>query len=502
MRYSLKFKATLLTLVITLVVLLAAVLETYLDYRDAERRSYATVTDITRVVERQTRDTLSYVDHTLDAASNLLRVSRSVGGIRQPEVWKVLRAYCTSLIGCDAIWIIDPTGKVITQTRDIDADTVDLSSQRFFEQAKQGHKMYIDVASVSSFPGRPILFNVAKPVYDATGNLLAVIAIGMETSQLTSFYSLFGFSVQPTIAVYKFDGGGLVARNPGMAKSVGKTAAGSQLFNTLLKQSPFGTYDSLSTIDGKRRLAAYRSMPEFDLVVFAGVERESAFAYWRTHTTRRLTVVVGVLLLIWSALLAAYRAIAEHSQLQQQNSYLDNLASRDALTGIGNRRLFEHTLWRDWTKHARSGSPLSVVLIDVDCFKQYNDHYGHQAGDTCLRLLAQTIENSLQRDEDFVARYGGEEFVAVLSCGREAAVQIAEKFRYEIEALRIPHGHSEAGPVVTASLGVASTEGTSIKSAEELVAGADAALYTAKASGRNRVIAAPGKPDESEKRQA
>lgn len=495
MRYSLKFKATLLTLVITAVVLLAAALETFLDYGDAEKRSYATVTDITRVVERQTRDTLSYVDHTLDAASNLLRVSRSVGGIRQPEVWKVLRAYCTSLIGCDAIWIIDPTGQVITQTRDINADAVDLSSQSFFQQAKQSRGRYIDIANVTDLPGRPILFNVAKPVYDAAGTLIAVIAIGMETHQLTSFYSLFGFSVEPKIAVYRGDGG-LVARHPDMAKYVGKSNAKSQIFTTLLKHAQFGTYDSLSTIDGIRRLGAFRAIPELDLVVFAGVEKKSAFAYWQAHTMRRLTVVAGVLLLIWSSLLAAYRMIAEHSLLQQENTYLGDLASHDALTGIGNRRLFEHTLWRDWTKHVRSGSPLSVVLIDIDCFKQYNDHYGHQAGDTCLRQLAQAIEGSLQREEDFVARYGGEEFVAVLGCGRKAAILIAEKFRREIEALQIPHGHSEAGPVVTASFGVSSTEDARIQNVDDLVAAADAALYEAKARGRNRVVAAALELDE------
>jgi diguanylate cyclase (GGDEF)-like protein len=501
MRYSLKFKATLLTLVITLVVLLAAALESYLDYRDTETRSFATVADITRVVERQTQDTLSYVDHTLDAAANLLRVSQSVGGVRQPEVWKVLRAYCTSLIGCDSIWIIDATGKVITQTKDIDADIVDLSSKQFFQETKEVGRRYIDVASVSSFRGQPILFNVSKPVYDAAGNLLAIIAVAMETSRLTSFYSLFGSFVEPTIGVYKGDGG-LVARNPDMANYVGRSNSKSQVFTTLLRQAPFGNYDLLSATDGKRRLGAYRSIPELDLVVSADVDRQLAFMLWRAHTTRRLVVVAGVLLLIWSALLAAYRTIAEHSLLKQENTYLDNLASRDALTGIGNRRLFENTLWRDWTKHVRSGSPLSLVLIDVDSFKQYNDHYGHQAGDRCLRQLAHTLEKCLQRREDFVARYGGEEFVAVLGCECKAAVLIAENLRYEIEALQIPHDYTDVSKVVTASFGVASTESTYVHSADDLIAAADAALYTAKANGRNQVVAAALNLDDSEKLRA
>jgi diguanylate cyclase (GGDEF)-like protein len=486
MRDSLKFKATLLTLTITVLVVMAASLEIFLDYRYVEERSYSTVTEITRVVERHTRDTVTYVDHTLDAAGNLYQVSMSVGGIRQPQVWKVLKAYCSSLIGCNTIWIVAPNGEVITQTRDIDAGHVNMSGQASFQRTVITHKLYIDTAQVSTLPGAPIVFNVSKPVYDAAGNLLAVVVASMETGQLASFYSLFGFSVEPTVAVYKSDGG-LVARNPGMTKYVGQSNAKSKVFTTLLKQAPFGTFESHSPIDGKKRLAAYLSLPDLDLVIFSGIETHEAFAPWRAHTARRLVIVAGVLILIWSTLLGAYRAIAEKARLHEENDYLDDLAFKDSLTGVGNRRLFERTLEREWSKHLRNSSPLSVVLVDVDSFKQFNDHYGHPAGDECLRKLAQAIQNSLSRDDDFVARYGGEEFVAVLGCDLEGALLIAEKMRHQVENLRIPHEYSEASPFVTASFGVASAQNASLRSVEDLLASADTALYAAKSSGRNRV---------------
>jgi diguanylate cyclase (GGDEF)-like protein len=315
-----------------------------------------------------------------------------------------------------------------------------------------------------------------------------VVVIGMETSQLPSFYSLFGFSLAPTISIFKGDGG-IVARHPGMEKLVGKSNAKSEIFTTYLLRAPFGNYKSHSRLDGKTRLAAYRSLPDLDLVIFSGIETPAVFAAWKARSLRLLTIVGGMLALIWGALLAASRATAEQAVLRQKNRHLDTLASRDPLTGIGNRRLFARALKRDWSKHARSGAPISLAILDVDYFKLFNDHYGHQAGDDCLRRVAHALQESLQREGDLVARYGGEEFVAVLDCGHEGALHMAERMRRQVESLEIPHVRSKASAFVTASFGVASTENTRAQSAEELLALADKALYEAKANGRNQICA-------------
>jgi diguanylate cyclase (GGDEF)-like protein len=489
-KHPLKLKAALSAILIAVLLVGATSLEILLDYRATEQRSYETATDITRVVERQTRDTITYVDQTLDAVATLLRISGGVEGLRQVENWKIVHSYCVTLIGCSAIAAIEPDGTAHLQTRQADINIVDVSDRAYFQRARETHKLYIDTAIVSRLPGTPILFSVSKPVYDSHGKLIAVVAVGMETNQLTSFYSLFGFAVAPTISVYKGNGG-LVARNPGMAEHVGKSNAKSMMFTTLLPRAPAGTFDSLSPIDGKRRLAAYRSLPDLDLVIFSGIERPVAFAAWRTRALRSATIMTVTLALILGVLLVAYRAIAAQSQLLEENRHLDDLATSDSLTGIGNRRMFERTLKRDWSKHSRSGAPLSVVLIDVDFFKPFNDHYGHQAGDACLHQVAQALASSLQREGDLVARYGGEEFVAVLDCDREGALLMAERMRRRVEALEIPHVRSRANPFVTASFGVASTENTRLHDADELLVLADKALYAAKAGGRNQVSATP-----------
>ncbi|WP_299490959.1 diguanylate cyclase [Acaryochloris sp. IP29b_bin.137] len=176
-------------------------------------------------------------------------------------------------------------------------------------------------------------------------------------------------------------------------------------------------------------------------------------------------------------------------KLKQLNQQLQQLSRRDGLTQIHNRRSFDETLDQEWRRLRREQQPLSVILCDVDHFKQYNDTYGHQAGDTCLQQVASTIETSVKRPADMVARYGGEEFVVLLpNTPLEGATHIAEIIRVAVESLSIPHQSSSVSHRVTLSLGVASLIPNLQNSATTLLESADAALYRAKHKGRNRVI--------------
>ncbi len=169
---------------------------------------------------------------------------------------------------------------------------------------------------------------------------------------------------------------------------------------------------------------------------------------------------------------------------------LFRLAALDGLTKIANRRRFDEYLEMQWNKHIDEQIPLSLILMDIDYFKQYNDYYGHQAGDDCLVRVAQTISSVNQRPTDLAARYGGEEFVVILpNTNIEAAFAIAESTRQAILSLSIPHSRSEVNPYITLSLGVVALIPSQARNLTELIALADAALYKAKSQGRNRVIA-------------
>ena len=181
-----------------------------------------------------------------------------------------------------------------------------------------------------------------------------------------------------------------------------------------------------------------------------------------------------------------HRKLAEQ-ELQDANRLLEAQASTDGLTGVANRRHFDRVLALEWRRHARSASPLSLLLIDVDHFKKYNDAHGHLEGDDCLREVARTLQASVRRPGDLVARYGGEEFVVVLpETERPGGLAMAEMVRERLRLKGLPHGAPGAGPLVTLSMGgVSMVPGTGIP-AEELIKRADRALYEAKAAGRDR----------------
>lgn len=224
----------------------------------------------------------------------------------------------------------------------------------------------------------------------------------------------------------------------------------------------------------------------------------------------------ALLLLLWVGLMVArrlrrdmaeqgrlqteIRAANEHleesvrlrtAELEEANRRLAALSTTDALTGLANRRQFDEVWSAEWQRAARGGLALAVVLIDVDQFKSYNDHYGHQAGDDCLRRVAAILAREVRRSGELVARYGGEEFVLVLpGAGTQEAGAVAERARRAVENERMVHAALGEAGVVTISAGVASGRPRHAEHAESLLKEADVALYLAKQNGRNHVVVA------------
>lgn len=178
----------------------------------------------------------------------------------------------------------------------------------------------------------------------------------------------------------------------------------------------------------------------------------------------------------------------EGQQLDTVNRQLNELSRRDALTQISNRRHLDESIHSEWERARRESYPLSLLFVDIDHFKAYNDHYGHTAGDEVLAQVARTLNESLKRPGDLVARYGGEEFVLLLpNTDDEGARKVGERLLRRIDQQRIPHLHSRTAHHITISIGVATALADSNMSAEELLKRADIALYQAKNAGRHRL---------------
>jgi len=183
------------------------------------------------------------------------------------------------------------------------------------------------------------------------------------------------------------------------------------------------------------------------------------------------------------------RLLKVSAELAAANRALERMSRQDSLTELANRRYFDTFLAEELARARRSKQELSLALCDVDFFKAYNDHYGHQAGDECLRQVARVLQGACRRPADLAARYGGEEFALVLpETGVSGAAQVGEGVRAAIIALQLPHEHSGIAQCVTISIGVAGVQPGMDTDPERLIAAADQALYQAKKLGRNRVV--------------
>ena len=208
-------------------------------------------------------------------------------------------------------------------------------------------------------------------------------------------------------------------------------------------------------------------------------EQFSQSRFWYIQETKlltRISIQLGIAI--------------QKSELYQQ---IEKLAVIDSLTGIANRRKFDRYLAKEWLRLAREKAPLSLILCDIDYFKLYNDTYGHQAGDRCLRAIAQAISRAIKRPADLAARYGGEELAVILpNTNPEGAKKVAEKINSEIKALQIPHCNSPLEVYLTISMGVAGYIPCHNSSPQTLIEAADLALYRAKELGRDRIILKKG----------
>jgi diguanylate cyclase (GGDEF)-like protein/hemerythrin-like metal-binding protein len=285
----------------------------------------------------------------------------------------------------------------------------------------------------------------------------------------------------------------LLARRPGLPAMVGKVLPNIMLTRFVQSSDTARTFHGRSTLDGQDRLYTARRVDGLPFIVTVGEADEDWQSRWRSRAAveiSALCLLIGMAVVI----LRNYRALAARTgQLESANRKLAELSATDGLTELANRRHFDLTLNREFARSKRTGQPLALAMLDVDDFKKFNDHYGHQAGDDCLKAVARTLRGGIHRATDLAARYGGEEFALVLpGTGGIAARQLAEKIRQAVEALNIAHQKAQTGrDCLTVSIGVATTDATVGHDVKELIEAADRALYRAKSLGRNRVCIAP-----------
>ncbi|WP_414449743.1 diguanylate cyclase [Burkholderia sp. 22PA0099] len=322
---------------------------------------------------------------------------------------------------------------------------------------------------------------------DHTFNGIAVVAI--DITYFDQLLARLNVGKNGISAILRADGT-ILARNPPLGGHQMVRLSASQPFERMLTQDS-GFYTDYSRIDGTRRLYTYHHVPGTPLIAVVAPAERSVLAGFM-----RMSWSVGVSASLICTLFCAVvwlLAFALKNNLRKQR-LLTDLSRTDPLTGLQNRRALDIALANEWERLQRNnggdGGSLSVLFIDVDHFKQYNDRFGHAQGDTALRFLAECIRAHTQRRADIVARYGGEEFVAVLpNTDESGAATVAEAIRAEVERNRLAD-FVESTPPFTVSMGYATGHRGRPASIDELTQSADSALYRAKREGRNRVCCA------------
>ncbi len=226
------------------------------------------------------------------------------------------------------------------------------------------------------------------------------------------------------------------------------------------------------------------------LIGFVGCDMVSRQRHWINNDLRRLKLVGEMLANTLQNVRYRHSLQAIQLQLQQANAQLQQQANQDGLTGIANRRHFDTTLQQELQRCSRYHLPLGLLMLDIDYFKAYNDYYGHQKGDTVLQQVSRLLQQQIKREGELAARYGGEEFAIILpAADANACNHIASGIQQQLQKLAIPHQGSDIKPILTLSIGYCSIMPDKNSSASELIQRADAALYRAKNTGRNAIVA-------------
>lgn len=339
---------------------------------------------------------------------------------------------------------------------------------------------------------------VSRRINLPDGSFGGVVLATIRLDYFRKFYEEFSIGEQGTILM-THDDARLVLKIP---HDGGAPEAAGLPFNLFSESSPklkIGEAPAGQGQGGKATIISYRKITGYPLLVATALSQDEVLSGWRNDACLQIAALSALILLIGflgcrmirqltSRLIIEEEFKESSDELKESNQLLTCLALQDGLTGLANRRSFDDALLLEFNRAQRAGNSLGLMMIDVDFFKQYNDIYGHVAGDECLKKIAHVVATGMRRAGDMAARYGGEEMVLLLpGSDIDGAVSLAETIRHGIESLGIPHIGSPLCKV-TASMGVAVFPLIKMETvANTLVNAADHALYKAKASGRNNV---------------
>lgn len=385
------------------------------------------------------------------------------------------------------ILILDKDGNVRYDSQSLQPPDMNFADRDFFQvhrdQADAG--MYVGRPYLSRLRGGDESIGISRRLSNPDGSFAGVVSGSLRLAYFRERFARLSIGPRDAIAILRNDGA-VIVRTPYSSRDIDADISHSPAFQQFLIRRD-GVFVGALAPDGVNRLYTFDTVPGTPLVIDVAMAVDEVLAPW----VRRAMLIIPVTLALFVSVMAQIVLYRRETRLRQEiETQLEKAAQTDGLTGIANRRTFDESLAREWASACRAGQPLSLLFLDADRFKRYNDRYGHQEGDQLLKMLASKVRDNARRPRDLAARYGGEEFVALLpDTSSKRALEIAERIRRAVIGLRAEHLDNEGG-IVTVSIGVATVMPRPDDDMATLVEAADAAVYRAKEAGRNRVASA------------
>ncbi|WP_213879266.1 sensor domain-containing diguanylate cyclase [Pseudomonas sp. dw_358] len=460
------------------------------DYQNAYTAAANSATNLTRAAAQQAEGAILQVDTLLFG----VRERMEGDGLEHLDIARLQRLFTGQVAATPqlhGLYVFDEHGHWVVSDKAPMPQEVNVTDREYFlyHQQHVDRGLHIGPVFVSRSTGDQVI-PLSRRIDHPDGSFAGVFVGTIDIRYFEDYYANFRVDAKGAFVLALRDGSVLV-KHPVLEGGVSNSLANGEVYRNRLPYGPEGVIQMVSVVDNQPRLYGYKALHDLPLVMEAGISTESIVQGW-THDLFKTVVIVLVMLLgmgvfSYFFLQQLRSKIVMAEALQVAHTAVQDMAMRDGLTGLGNRRLLDRHLDDEVARARRSGLPLSLIMLDLDFFKRFNDHYGHYAGDECLRRVASALQATLHRPGDLAVRYGGEE-LAVLIPDTDAvgATVLVEQILDAIRALAIAHADSPFTQV-TASAGLfVSTAVLGELTAAAMIQGADAALYKAKQNGRDQ----------------
>ncbi len=463
-------------------ILLLSCLALWNDREESWRSAETSTRNVRVTLASEIARTLTLYDLALLGAAEAIRTpgfERAGTALR----FRLLFARAESAEYAGDVLVLDENGNIRYDSTSPVPRTGNFADRQYFKvhQERADAGLYVSLPYVSRLRGGDESIALSRRLFNPDGSFAGVVLGELSLDYFHEKFLSLAFGDQAAIALLRQDGR-LIVRDPRLPGDSSQDLSASPNVRRF-QTEPQGSFVGVAATDGVQRLFSFSHIEGFPLILSVGMATSEVMRSWRNKT---LILAPATLLLAGAVGTLSFLFERELRRRRRAEAELSRLAATDALTGLWNRRQFDQEYDQQWLRAWREKTPISLLFIDADNFKAYNDHYGHGEGDRLLQTIASIVERTMQRKTDFVARYGGEEFVVILpDTTPEAALAMARKLVQDVVALKVEHERNVEG-IATISVGVAGTTPQGVDGARRLLALADTSLYEAKRRGRNR----------------